>query len=91
MVIGQCLPTFFDLKFCQGNMNNCKLLHDNPSLSQKMYGILWQTSYVVVFFVFNEFRSEVVVHFAHISGIVDHHCINFLFIAVMKKLSILAI
>jgi len=42
MVIGQCLPTFFDLKFCQGNMNNCKLLHDNPSLSQKMYGILWQ-------------------------------------------------
>jgi hypothetical protein len=28
----------------------------------------------------NDLRSEVIVHFVDICGIVDHHCLNFLFI-----------
>ena len=35
-----------------------------------------QTSYVVIFFVFNEFRWEMIV-FVDIGGIVYHHCFNF--------------
>ena len=31
-------------------------------------------------FVFNELRWEVIVCFVDIGGIVDHHCLNFLFI-----------
>jgi len=31
-------------------------------------------------FVLSELRSEVIVHFVDISGIVDHYCLNFLFI-----------
>ena len=38
------------------------------------------TSYVVMFFVFSELRLEVIVHFVDIVGILDHHCLNFLFI-----------
>jgi hypothetical protein len=30
--------------------------------------------------VFSELRSEVIVHFVDVGGIVDHHCLNFLFI-----------
>ena len=46
-------------------------------------------SYVVVFFcvcvcVFSEFRWEVIVHFVDFGGIVDHHCINFLFIQLVN-------
>jgi hypothetical protein len=37
-------------------------------------------SNVVVFFMFNILRQEVVVRFVDIDGIVDHHCLNFLFI-----------
>ena len=36
--------------------------------------------YVMVFLVFYTFRWEVVVHFVDIGEIVDHHCLNFLFI-----------
>ena len=38
------------------------------------------TSYVMVFFVFSELRWEVILHFVDIVGIVNHHCLNFLFI-----------
>jgi hypothetical protein len=39
------------------------------------------TSYVVVFFLFSEFRWEVIVRFVDdICGIVDHHFFNLLFI-----------
>ena len=34
-----------------------------------------------LFFMFNVFRQEVVVHFVDIGGIVDRHCLNFLLIA----------
>jgi len=37
------------------------------------------TSYVVVFYVFNEMRRGVVVCFVNIGGIVDHHSLNVLF------------
>ena len=37
-------------------------------------------SYVFVFFVFNTLRWEIVVCFVDIGKIVDHHCLNFLFI-----------
>ena len=36
-------------------------------------------SNVVVFFMFNILRQEVVVRFVDIDGIVDHHCLNFSF------------
>ena len=32
------------------------------------------TLYVVVFFMFTDLRSEVIVYFADIGGMVDHHC-----------------
>jgi hypothetical protein len=34
-------------------------------------------AYVLVFFMFNNLRLEVVVHFVNIGGIVDDHCLNF--------------
>ena len=38
------------------------------------------TSYVMAFFVFCELRLELIVYFVDIGGIVDHHCLSFLFI-----------
>ena len=38
------------------------------------------TSYVMAFFCSNYLRREVIVCFVDIGGIVDHHCLNFLFI-----------
>ena len=38
------------------------------------------TSSVMVFLVFSELRWEVILHFVDIVGIVNHHCLNFLFI-----------
>jgi hypothetical protein len=38
------------------------------------------TSYVMVFLVFSELRWDVIVHFFDIVGIVNHHCLNYLFI-----------
>jgi len=38
------------------------------------------------FFVFNELRSEVIVHFVDIGGIVDHQCINIFFMNLLKLL-----
>jgi hypothetical protein len=37
-------------------------------------------SYVLAFIMFSDLRSEVVVHFVNVGGIVDYHCIRFLFI-----------
>ena len=34
------------------------------------------TSYVMVFFMFNELKCEVIVHLVDIGGIVDHDCLN---------------
>ena len=42
-------------------------------------GSAFPTPYVLVFFVFNGLRSEVNARFLDIGGIVDHHCLNFLF------------
>ena len=39
-------------------------------------------SCVMVLFVFSELRWEVIVHFVDIDGIIDHHCLNFLFIMI---------
>ena len=38
------------------------------------------TSYVMVFLVFSVIRLDVIVHFVDIVGIVNHHCLNYLFI-----------
>ena len=43
-----------------------------------VYGFL--TSYVVVFSVFSDLWSEVIVRFVDIGEIVDHHYLNFVFI-----------
>jgi len=43
------------------------------------------TSYVVVFFMFNDLRSEVIVHLIDIGRIVDQHCLIFLVIIVFAK------
>jgi hypothetical protein len=37
-------------------------------------------SYVVVFFMFNDLRRDVIVCFVDIGGIVDHHYLNSIFI-----------
>ena len=37
-------------------------------------------SYVMVFFMFNELRWDMIVHFVDIGGIVYYYCLNFLFI-----------
>jgi hypothetical protein len=37
-------------------------------------------SYVMVSFILNDLRWEVIVRYVDICGIVDHHCLNFLFI-----------
>jgi hypothetical protein len=37
---------------------------------------------MVFFSVFNYFNGEVVFRFVDIGGIVDHHCLNFLFIII---------
>ena len=38
------------------------------------------TSNIVVSFLFNELRWELIVGFVDIDGIVDHHCLSFLFL-----------
>jgi hypothetical protein len=43
------------------------------------------TSYVMVVLVFSELRGEVIVRFVDIGGIVDHHCLNFIFLLQDKK------
>jgi hypothetical protein len=42
------------------------------------------TLYVVVFFMFTDLRSEVIVYFVDIGGIDDHHCLRFHFINKVK-------
>jgi hypothetical protein len=37
---------------------------------------------VIVHFVLHGLRWEVMFHFVDISGVFDHHCLNFLFIIV---------
>ena len=43
-------------------------------------GYEFPTSYIVVIFVFSELGTEVIVCFVDIGGIIDHHCLIFLFI-----------
>jgi hypothetical protein len=45
-------------------------------------------SYVVVFFMFSVLRSEMIIRFVDISGIVDHQCLNFFFIKHLQKISV---
>ena len=40
----------------------------------------------VMICMFNEMRSEMIVRFVNIGGIVDHHCLNFLFIAIFLSI-----
>ena len=40
----------------------------------------FSTSHVMVFFMFNDLRWEVIVRFIDIGGIVDYHCLDFLII-----------
>jgi len=54
------------------------LVHTFLWLSQ--FRFWFPTSYVMVFFVFSHCRWEVIVLFVDISEIIDHHCLNFLFI-----------
>jgi hypothetical protein len=42
-------------------------------------------SYVKVFFMFTELRWELIVRFVDIGEIVDHHCLNFLFIGLEQS------
>jgi len=39
----------------------------------------------MVVLVFSELRGEVIVRFVDIGGIVDHHCLNFIFLLQDKK------
>jgi len=45
-----------------------------------MLGPVFPTSSVVVIFVFNDLRGEVIVRFADIGGIFDQHSLSILFI-----------
>jgi hypothetical protein len=40
---------------------------------------------ILVFCVFGGLRLEVIVCFVDIDGVVDHHCLNFLFIIISGK------
>ena len=40
------------------------------------------------YFMFNDLMCKVIVHFFDIGGIVDHNCLNFLFIIPCKKYTI---
>ena len=44
------------------------------------------TSYFMVFFVFNEWRWKGIVRFVDIGRIVDHHCLNFLFMVTLASI-----
>ena len=44
----------------------------------------FSTLYVVVVLVCNDLRREVIVRFVDIGGIVDHHCLNFVFITFLN-------
>jgi len=41
---------------------------------------MWISNIMVVYYVFREWRWEVIVLFVDISGIVDQHCLNFIII-----------
>ena len=65
-----------------------KLLPFFPNKGQQPYHIFTRSkpkpgflmSYVVVLYVFNDFKWEVVVHFVDIDGMADQYCLIFLFI-----------
>jgi hypothetical protein len=65
---------------CCGIHIACTLL---MSLLYRLNKIVTQ-SYVMVFFMFNDLRREENVRFVFIGGIVDHHCLYFLYIGVLK-------
>ena len=45
----------------------------------------FSTSHVMFFFfMFNDLRQEAIVRFVDIGGIVSHHCLNFVFINLVK-------
>ena len=39
-----------------------------------------------VYSMFNDLRWEIIICFVDIGGVVDHHCLNILFIAAIKRL-----
>ena len=48
--------------------------------------IMSQASHISMsYIVFSELRREVIFHFVDIDGIVNHHCLNFLFISYFPK------
>ena len=40
---------------------------------------------VALYFMFNDLRGDVIVHFVDIGGIVDHICLNFIFMIMSNK------
>jgi hypothetical protein len=44
--------------------------------------------YAVVFFMFSVLRSEVIIRFVDINGIVDHLFLSFFFIKHLQKISV---
>jgi hypothetical protein len=42
------------------------------------------TAYALAFFVLNSLRWEVIICFADIGGIVDHHCLNYLSVILFR-------
>ena len=70
-----CLFWNETLKECPINQFNQTTPHFLPVPRQDL-----STSYAVVFFMFSVLRSEVIVRFVDIGGIVDHHYLSFLFI-----------
>ena len=55
----------------RGSQHICVLI---PSQDLDSHPEIWSV------FVFNDLRRDVIVRFADIDGIVDNHCLNFLFI-----------
>ena len=52
----------------------------NPAIFLWLSQPGFPTPYVVVFFVFDYLMWKMIVWFVDIGGIVDYHCLNFLFI-----------
>ena len=40
--------------------------------------------YVIILFMFSDMRCDVIARFVDLDGIIDHHCLNFIFIMLLK-------
>ena len=59
---------------------------ENSYLEKKcwMLRFFFGIGYVIIIFMFSDMRWEVIARFVDLGGIIDHHCLNFIFIMLLK-------